>query len=76
MGGTDAFRIEAMMRANGWDVIQVQHGHKRLDLFSRPGGEVFKNFLENGLEDYEFQALLLVQDMKALKKESLKNIQI
>ena len=68
MNGTDAVRIEAMMRANGWDVIQVQHGHKRLDLFSRPGGEAFKNFLENGLEDYEFQALLLVQDIKALKK--------
>jgi pyruvate dehydrogenase E1 component len=68
MGGTDAFRIEAMMRANGWDVIQVRHGSKRLELFKVPGGEAFKNFLENELEDYEFQALLLVQDMKALKK--------
>ncbi len=68
MGGTDAHRIEAMMLANGWDVIQVQHGSKRLELFKTPGGEAFKNFLENELEDYEFQALLLVQDMKALKK--------
>jgi pyruvate dehydrogenase E1 component len=68
MKGTDAVRIERTMIANGWDVIQVQHGRKRLDLFGRPGGETLKNFLENELQDYEFQALLLVQDMKALKK--------
>jgi pyruvate dehydrogenase E1 component len=68
MDGTDAVRIERMMRANGWDVIQAQHGGKRQALFARPGGEVFKNFLENELEDFEFQALLLVKDMKALKK--------
>lgn len=68
MEGTDATRIERTMRANGWDVIQLQHGHKRQTLFKKPGGEAYKNFLENELEDYEFQALLLVQDMKALKK--------
>jgi pyruvate dehydrogenase E1 component len=68
MGGTDAHRVENMMKANGWHVIQVQHGRKRLDLFKRAGGEVFRNFLENELEDYEFQALLLVHDMKTLKK--------
>jgi pyruvate dehydrogenase E1 component len=68
MDGTDADRIERTLHANGWDVIQLRHGHKRLDLFKKPGGEAFKEFLETGLEDYEFQALLLVQDMKALKK--------
>lgn len=68
MSGTDADRIERTMLANGWDVIQVRHGHKRLDLFKKPGGDAFKNFIENELEDFEFQALLLVQDMKALKK--------
>jgi pyruvate dehydrogenase E1 component len=67
MNGTDAVRIERTMQANGWKVIQVQHGHKRLSLFAKPGGQEFKNFLENELEDFEFQALLLVQDMKALK---------
>ncbi len=67
MDGTDATRIERTMRANGWDVIQIQHGSLRKALFQRPGGENFKNFLENDLEDYEFQALLLVKDMKALK---------
>lgn len=68
MGGTDAVRIENMMVANGWEVIQVQHGSKRQALFKKPGGDTFKNFLEKELEDYEFQALLLVHDMKALKK--------
>jgi pyruvate dehydrogenase E1 component len=68
MDGTDAVRIGRMMAANGWEVIQLQHGHKREALFAKPGGEAFKNFLENELEDYEFQALLLVQDMQALKQ--------
>lgn len=72
MDGTDATRIEKTMLANGWEVIQVMHGHKRQSLFKRPGGEVFKNFLENELEDYEFQSLLLVKDMKALKKGIVK----
>lgn len=68
MEGTDADRIERTMHANGWEVIQVRHGHKRLALFKKPGGEAFKNFIEKELEDYELQALLLVKDMKALKK--------
>lgn len=68
MDGTDAVRVERTMRANGWEVINLQHGHLRQDLFKRAGGEAFKNFLENELEDFEFQALLLVKDMKALKK--------
>ncbi len=68
MNGTDATRIERTMLANGWEVIQVKHGTKRLELFAKPGGDVFKSFIENELEDYEFQALLLVKDMKALKE--------
>lgn len=70
--GTDADRIERTMSANGWEVIQVRHGSKRQALFKKPGGEVFKNFLEKELHDYELQALLLVQDMKALKKGIVK----
>lgn len=66
--GTDADRIERTMAANGWDVIQVRHGHKRLALFKKSGGEDFQKFIEHELKDYELQALLLVQDMKALKK--------
>ena len=68
MNGTDDMRIERTMIANGWDVIQVRHGQKRLELFKRPDGEVFRNFLENDLQDYEFQALLLVKNMPALRK--------
>lgn len=68
MNGTDDQRIERTMAANGWEVIQVRHGHKRLELFQRPDGEVFKKFLENDLQDYEFQALLLVHDMPSLRK--------
>lgn len=72
MNGTDDKRIERTMLANGWDVIQVQHGHKRLELFKRPGGAAFKKFLEEELQDYEFQALLLVRDYKALREGLLK----
>ncbi|MCB0368021.1 MAG: pyruvate dehydrogenase, partial [Bdellovibrionales bacterium] len=72
MSGTDADRIERTMSANGWEVIQVRHGHRRQNLFAKPGGEVFKNFLEKELADYELQALLLVKDMKALKKGIIK----
>ncbi|WP_413291766.1 pyruvate dehydrogenase [Bdellovibrio sp. HCB185ZH] len=68
MNGTDADRVERTMAANGWEVIQVRHGSKRKALFAKKDGETFKNFLENKLEDYELQSLLLVQDMKALKK--------
>lgn len=70
--GTDADRIERTMAANGWDVIQVRHGHKRLALFKKVGGEEFQKFIEHELKDYELQALLLVQDMKALKKGIIK----
>ena len=70
--GTDADRIERTMAANGWEVIQVRHGSKRKALFAKPGGEAFKNFLENELHDYELQALLLVKDIKALKKGIVK----
>lgn len=66
-GGTDAHRIENTMAANGWEVIQLRHGSKRKALFAKPGGDVFQNFLEKELKDYELQALLLVKDVKLLK---------
>ncbi|MFN9065675.1 MAG: pyruvate dehydrogenase, partial [Bdellovibrionales bacterium] len=71
-GGTDAIRIENTMKANGWEVIQVRHGSKRKALFAKPGGEVFQNFLEKELKDYELQALLLVKDVKLLKQGIVK----
>ena len=57
MNGTDADRIGATMSANGWDVIQVRHGSKRLNLFKAKGGEAFQNWLEKSLSDYELQSL-------------------
>ncbi|MES2802112.1 MAG: pyruvate dehydrogenase [Bdellovibrionota bacterium] len=64
---TDADRIEKSMAANGWEVLQVRHGSKRLALFKKPGGEAFKTLLEKELVDYDLQAFLLIQDPKALK---------
>lgn len=69
MNGTDADRIERTMAANGWEVIQVRHGQKRQELFSGKNGKAFQNFLENELDDYILQSLLLVHDEKTLKKE-------
>lgn len=68
MNGTDDQRIERTMAANGWEVINLRHGQLRLDLFKKPDGQIFQAFLENDLQDYELQALLLVKDMPALKK--------
>ncbi|MES3036927.1 MAG: pyruvate dehydrogenase [Bdellovibrionota bacterium] len=68
MQGTDADRIERTMAANGWQVIQVRHGSIREKLFKKPGGEVFRKFLEKDLKDYELQSLLLVRDIALLKQ--------
>jgi len=73
MGGNDNFRIERTMAANGWEVIQLQHGSLREKLFKDKGGETFKFWLENELEDYELQALLLTKDAKALHKHMSDN---
>ncbi len=72
MGGTDADRIERTMKANGWDVIQVRHGNRRLNLFERPDGAIFRKWLEEDLEDYELQALLMIHDMPALRAGLMK----
>jgi pyruvate dehydrogenase E1 component len=71
MNGTDADRIERTMAANGWEVIQVRHGKKRLELFAGKNGKAFQSFLESELDDYILQSLLLMTDAKALKKEML-----
>lgn len=71
LNGTDADRIERTALANGWEVIQVRHGRKREELFKRKGGRVFKNMLERGLSDYEFQALLWRRDPDLLRAELL-----
>jgi pyruvate dehydrogenase E1 component len=72
MNGTDDMRIERTAIANGWEVFQVRHGRLRQELFKRPNGKDYQKFLEQELQDYELQALLLVQDPKFLKDAILK----
>lgn len=72
MGGTDDKRVANTMAANGWQVIQVRHGHKRLELFKKKDGTQFQNFLENEVTDYALQALLLIKDAKSLKAHMTK----
>ena len=67
MHGTDDQRIQRTMEANGWHVVQVRHGQKRLELFTRKGGDVFRSLLEGELQDYEIQVLLLIHDPKEIR---------
>ena len=69
MGGNDSTRIASTARANGWHVIELQHGSFRKELFKRDGGDVFKDVLENDLFDYELQALLLSKNTDDVRKE-------
>lgn len=61
--GTDDKRIEQTFLANGWDVLQVRHGEKRLELFKKQEGSLFKEFLEK-LSDWDLQMLLQFEDSK------------
>lgn len=62
MQGTDADRMERVVRANGWECLQIRHGRKRLKLFEQKGGDKLREVLEHGLTDYEFQSLLQKRD--------------
>lgn len=73
MSGTDAYRIERTMAANGWEVIHVQHGNLRLEAFKKTGGKELQEWMENKLTDYELQSLLLVKDPRELVKFLEKN---
>ena len=74
IGGHDYQRIAKTATANGWDVISVQHGIYRKQLFQRDGGDVFQDILENKLEDLQLQALLLNKENADLIKEQLLKI--
>lgn len=69
---TDAHRIEKTFIANGWDVIQLRHGSQRLQLFSEKQGELFKQFLEEELDDFSLQILLQIQDINQVRDFILK----
>ncbi len=71
MNGTDNERIARTAIASGWEVIQVRHGKLRLKTFAMSGGETLRIYLEDELEDYEFQALLLTKDIGALREQML-----
>lgn len=68
MGGTDDIRIANTMTANGWEVIQVRHGQLRQKLFKKKNGESFQVFLEEELDDYDLQTLLLMDQPEELLK--------
>ncbi|MGQ0553300.1 MAG: pyruvate dehydrogenase [Planctomycetota bacterium] len=69
--GTDAHRIEATAAANGWEVLQVRHGRRRLEAFRRPGGAELRAVLEEGFSDYELQMHLLMRDMDHTRRALL-----
>lgn len=71
-GGTDGQRIHDTMKANGWEVFEAKHGKKRLEYFSRPGGEQFQKWFEYELDDYELQSILNVKDPKKVRDHILK----
>lgn len=73
IGTTDDVRLARTGEANGWEVIMLKHGPLRQKLFKKPHGDTFKKLLDEELNDYEFQAMLLIQDKKALKKHMLDN---
>jgi len=74
MNGTDDKRIERTALANGWEVLNLRHGSLRKELFKRPGGEVFQRYLDEVLQDYELQALLLVKDTALIRQEMLEDL--
>jgi pyruvate dehydrogenase E1 component len=71
MGHTDDVRLQKTAEANGWEVIMLKHGSLRQKLFKKTGGDLLKKFLDEEVEDFELQALLLVKDKKALRKDIL-----
>jgi pyruvate dehydrogenase E1 component len=66
--GTDDRRIQLMMEANGWHVVQARHGKRRQALFERDGGPLFRELFEGGLADYELQVLLLLHDANVARE--------
>jgi pyruvate dehydrogenase E1 component len=67
LGSKDNDRVEGMMAANGWEVIQLRHGPLRRRVFAAgPQGEALQNVFEGALSDYEFQSILASRDAKTI----------
>ena len=69
--GTDAHRIQRTCEANGWRVVQVQHGSFREEVFARPGGRALRNAFEHGFTDYHYQMLLWKRDAALLRQAAI-----
>ena len=69
--GTDAQRIQKMCEANGWRVVQVQHGSFRQEVFERPGGDALRQVIEQGLTDYHYQMLVWKRDAALMRQAAL-----
>lgn len=67
----DCERIEATSVANGWRCIQVRHGRFREGLFAKQGGDALQRLFEDGLSDYEYQALLLTRNAVNMRKHCI-----
>ena len=61
MDGSDSERIKKTMIVNGWEVIEVRHGQKRINFLNQPHVQDFKRWFENEMSDYELQVLLLAE---------------
>jgi len=68
LGGTDADRIEGTMLANGWKVIHLRHGQKRLAAFAGASGKQLQQAFENGLSDMEYTGLVWKRDAAEVRK--------
>lgn len=66
--GTDDFRIQRMMEANGWHVVHARHGQLREKFMKKDGGEVFREIFEGAFADYELQVGLMLHDPKELRE--------
>jgi pyruvate dehydrogenase E1 component len=71
LSGTDSDRMQRLAIANGWDVIQCQHGRKRQAMFKKTG-EVLQRVLEQGFSDFELQMLLLKRDGAVVRERLVK----
>ncbi|MFT5080991.1 MAG: pyruvate dehydrogenase E1 component, partial [Planctomycetota bacterium] len=63
----DCDRIEAMSKANDWEVIQLRHGSYRKELFDGAGGAALKHWIEDVLPDYDYQLLLFGRNADAIR---------
>jgi pyruvate dehydrogenase E1 component len=65
--GVRARQIEAIFRANNWNVIEAKYGRKLEALFARPGGEALRDALDE-MSNQQYQALLRLPGAEVLAR--------